>query len=166
MNDWFFMLGEALSPVERQHARDYLVHLGIVVEYPIEGVGDWRSAYQVIRTPEWDRVVWDAEQNERLRLLEIANAACGEAQVRKALSAVVSACEPAHGTAAVFAASVGCTDVGFIRAAAGAACEAAYLATLASLAGAPAHHAFHAKQSLFAAGHWPLGPVSGRFYIY
>lgn len=166
MSDWFFMLGEPLSAAERQLGRDYLVQWGNADDYTIESVSDWRSALHVIANPEWDPRLWDLEQKERQRLLAKANAVCGEAQVRSILSDVVSASEHAHGTAAIVAARIGCTDLGFIRAAAGAASEAVYLARLATLAGEPPRHGFHAKQSLFAGGHWPLGALHGRFYIF
>lgn len=166
MSDWFFMLGEPLSLAERQLGRDYLAQWGHADAYSIESVSEWRRALLVIANPEWDRRLWDLEQKERLRLLAKANAVCGEAQVRAILSSTVAASEAAHGTAAIVAARIGCTDVGFIRAAAGAASEAVYLARLATLAGEPPTHGFHAKQSLFAGGHWPLGALRGSCYIF
>jgi hypothetical protein len=166
VSDWFFMLGEALTPHEREWARAYLVGLGVCAEHPIEGVSDWRVAHQVITSPEWDRGPWDAEQRDVRQLLEKAELACGKAQLRVALSLAVNASEPAHGAAAIAAARLGCTDVGFIRAAAGAASESAYLNALATLAGESDQHAFRTKHSLFTAGHWPLGAMSGRYYIF
>lgn len=165
MNDWFFMLGEPLSDAERTLAREYLDAFGFR-ENAVVDVPNWRTAREIITSPECDPALWQAEQAERRRLLDQAQALHGETAVRASLSAAVSASEPAHGDAAIAAARVGCTDVGFIRAAAGAASEAAYLATLAALAAAPASHAFFAKQSLFAAGHWPLGVTEGRFCVF
>jgi hypothetical protein len=166
VSDWFFMLGETITALERQHVRVYLAGLGILEQYPIDGVSDWRVAQQVITSREWDRRPWEAEQREVHRLKEKAQAACGQEKLREALSTAVSASEPAHGAAAVAAARLGCTDTGFIRAAAGAASEAAYLCELVRLAGEGEQHAFLAKHSLFAAGHWPLGVTSGRYYIF
>jgi hypothetical protein len=166
MNDWFFMLGEPLSLAERQLAADYVAQFGFTNDYAIEGVSGWRLALQIITNPEWDRKLWDAEQQERQRLLAKANAACGQSLVRAVLSAAVTASDCAHGRAAIVAARLGCTDAGFMRAAAGAASEAAYLAALANVAGETSHHGFHAKQNLFAGGHWPLGALRGRFYIF
>jgi hypothetical protein len=74
--------------------------------------------------------------------------------------------ESVHGAAAVEAARRGCSDPGLIRAAAGAASEALYLAELARLAGEGEDHPFARKQSLFAGGHWPLGIVSGRYHVF
>ncbi len=166
MNDWFFMLGEPSNAAEHESARDYLTFLGLSETCSIVDVSSWRSALEIITSPRWDNGPWDAEQAERRRLLDKANAIHGDVHVRAALSAAVNASERAHGIAAIAAARLGCTDVGFIRAAAGAASEAVHLSTLARLADAPGQHAFLAKQSLFAAGHWPLGVTDGRFYIF
>jgi hypothetical protein len=166
MSDWFFMLGEPLTTFERQRIRDYLTGLEIGGDYPIEELTEWRSALEVMTSPTWDRHLWEADQREVRRLLERAHAGSSPAQVRASLSAAVNASEPAHGAAAVAAARLGCTDVGFIRAAAGAASEAAYQSELARLAGETDRHPFTVKQHLFAGGHWPLGFTSGRYYTF
>ncbi len=166
MSTWFFMLGEPLTQYERSGVRDYLKGLGSSEPYSVEGVADWKSAFEVITNPEWERGHWDAEQRERQRLQAAADRVYGPARVREALSTLVAASDAAHGTAAIALARLGCTDVGFIRAAAGAASEALYLAELARLAGENGQHPFVAKQAIFAAGHWPLGAANGSYYIF
>jgi hypothetical protein len=166
VSDWFFMLGEPITPSERQRALDYLRGLGISDEFSVEGVSDWKDALRVITSPEWERSHWEAEQRERLRLQQAAESVHGAARVREVLSNTVAASESAHGMAAVAGARVECTDAGFIRAAAGAASEALYLAELAVLAGEVEQHPFIVKQALFAGGHWPLGAASGIYYIF
>lgn len=166
MSDWFFMLGEPLSSGERQQVRQYLLGLGIGDQLPIEIVADWKSAGQAITNPEWDRRWWDAEQREKDRLYELARTALGERQVTQSLSATLGSAESVHGAAAVEASRRGCTDAALIRVAAGAASQALHLAALARLAGAGETHPFSIKAALFAGGHWPLGIVNGRYFLF
>lgn len=165
MSDWFFMLGQPISALERQQVSDYLRALDIAEDFPVAGLSDWRGAHQIITNPDWDRRCWGAERRETRRLKTKAASACGEVRMWESLSATTDDSNAAHGAAAVAAARLGCTDVGFIGAAAGAASEAAYQAELARLAEEPEQHPFHLKQALFSAGHWPLGVANGRYYI-
>lgn len=161
------MLGESLDDSERRRAEGYLRGLGIEEPIPVVGVPDWASARRAIADPKWDRRWWDAEQEEKQRLLRKAKAAWGEAALMQELSrAVERITEAVHGSAAVEAARRGCSDPGLIRAAAGAASEALYLAELARLAGEGENHPFAHKQSLFAGGHWPLGIVRGSYHVF
>lgn len=167
MSDWFFMLGESLDESERRQAKDYLRGLGIGEDLPVAGVSDWDAARRAISNPGWDRRWWEAEQAEKQRLYQKAKNALGEDALLASLSrAVVRVTEAVHGAAAVEAARRGCTDAGLIRAAAGAASEALYLAELARLAGEGGQHPFALKQSLFAGGHWPLGIVAGQYHVF
>jgi hypothetical protein len=167
MSNWFFMVGEPLAVAEQEHVRGYLLGLGIGGELATRTVSDWPSARNVIERPDWDRRWWDAEQLERQRLYARAVEAHGEAAAREKLSsALARANDEVHGAAAVEAARGGCSDAGLIRAAAGAASEALYLATLARLAGESDAHPFALKQSLFLGGHWPLGIVDHRYFVF
>lgn len=167
MSDWFFMLGESLNDSERRQAVDYLHGLGIDDEIPVVSVTDWDLARRTISHPQWDRRWWDAEQAEKRRLYEKAKTRLPDAELLAALSrAVTSVTETVHGAAAAEAARRGCADAGLIRAAAGAAAEALYLAELARLAGENERHPFALKQALFAGGHWPLGIVNGRYHVF
>lgn len=166
MSDWFFMLGEPLSAGEREQVREYLGGLGLEADLPIENVADFEGAARIISHPDWDRRWWDAEQRERERLRTKA-ALQWSTQLLQSLSQIVEqSISAVHGAAAVQANRIGCSDAGLIRAAAGALGEALYLGRLAELAGEPASHPFLSKQALFAGGHWPLGLVTGRYYVF
>lgn len=167
MSDWFFMLGESLDASECRQARAYLDGLGIDGGIDVVGVSDWEAARRAISDPAWDQRWWDAEQRERRRLYDQAAAARGEDELLAQLSRTLDPItEAVHGSAAVEAARRGCADPGLIRAAAGAAAEALYLAELARLTGADPQHPFALKQALFAGGHWPLGIVQARYHIF
>ena len=165
MSDWFFMLGEPLSITEQEQVRGYLEGLGLAREIPIESVRDFDGAARIISHPEWDRRWWEAEQRERERLRDQLTAALGSGPQRLSQS-TTDGIAASHGAAAIQAARIGCSDPGLIRAAAGALGEALYLAELAELAGAASSHPFLLKRALFAGGHWPLGIVAGRFYVF
>jgi hypothetical protein len=167
MSDWFFMLGEPLAITEREQVRAYLEGLGLASDSPIESIRDFDGAARVISHPDWDRRWWEAEQRERERLRTQATAVLGSSPLWQQLSQSTDDTIVApHGAAAIQAARIGCSDPGLIRAAAGALGEALYLAKLAELAGAASSHPFLLKRALFAGGHWPLGVVTGRFYVF
>lgn len=167
MSAWFFMLGEPLGPTERKQVQDYLHGLGVDDEVPAENVPDWNAARAAITNPEWDRRWWDAERRERAKLHTQATAACGEAALLQTLSAVLEqSLDAAHGAAAVQAARGGCADPALIRAAAAAVSESLFLSELRRLAGESDTHPFAVKHALFTAGHWPLGIVGGRYYVF
>jgi len=167
VSDWFFMLGEPLAISEQEQVRGYLQGLGLARETPIENVPDFDGAARVISHPEWDRRWWDAEQRERERLRAQATTRLGSGPLWQQLSQSTDHTITApHGAAAIQAARIGCSDPGLIRAAAGALGEALYLAKLAELAGAASSHPFLLKRALFVGGHWPLGVLAGRFYVF
>jgi hypothetical protein len=160
------MLGEPITASERRHVFDYSRGLGVDPPVSVEHVSDWNQARDVIQNPAWDQRFWDAERLETRRLYGTAREARGAPELLELLSRTLESGESVYGAAAVAAARRGCSDVGLIGAAAGAASEALHLAQLATLAGEPAVHPFFVKQALFAAGHWPLGAISGRFYVF
>lgn len=124
------MLGESLSDAEREHARKYLHGLGLD-GIPVVGVSGWDAARRTISFPAWDRRWWEAEQAEKRRLHQKAIDYMPENELRVLLSqAIERITETVHDAAAVEAARFGCTDTGLIKAAAGAASEALYLAEL------------------------------------
>lgn len=167
MSDWFFMLGEPLSISEREQVRGYLAALGLPREMPIESVRDFDGAARIISHPEWDQRWWEAEQRERARLRAQVEATLGRVSLWQQLSqSADETIATPHGAAAIQAARIGCSDPGLIRAAAGALAEALHLAKLAELAGEAASHPFLLKLALFAGGHWPLGVVTERFYVF
>lgn len=167
MTGWFFMLGDALSPGELSQLRDYFRGLGIGGDVAVEQVTTWSGARAVITNQEWDRRYWDAEQAEKQRLTAAARDLRGDLElVQQQSRTLEQSSEAVHGAAAVAAARFGCSDVGLIGAAAGAASEALHLAELAELAGEALPHPFLSKQAVFEAGHWPLGAVGARYYVF
>jgi hypothetical protein len=167
MSAWFYKVGEPLGADERARSRCYLRGLGIEEELSIESVSDWDSAGAAIRAVDWDRRWWDAEQRERQRLNAAARGITGETHFLRWLTArMEQSLEAVYEAAVTEASRRGCTDAALIRAAAGAAGEALHLYELAELAGQSREHPFQAKQALFAAGHWPLGIVSGSYRIF
>lgn len=167
MSDWFFMLGEPLADSEREQVRGYLEGLCLDGQTAVESVPDFAQAGRVISHPDWDRRWWDAEQRERERLSEKVARGRDRGELLRALSqSTEQAIAAPHGAAAVQAARVGCSDPGLIRAAAGALGEALYLAKLAELASEASSHPFLLKLALFAGGHWPLGLLADRFYVF
>jgi hypothetical protein len=166
MKKWFFMLGEPLSAEDSVQLRAYVRGLGIEDELAVEPVSTWQGARAVITSAEWDRRHHAAEQAEKQRLTETAGARRGTLELSQLQSRTLEQSDAVHGAAAVAAARLGCSDLGLIGAAAGAACEALHLAELAELAGARASHPFLLKRAVFEAGHWPLGAVGGRYYVF
>ena len=84
----------------------------------------------------------------------------------KALSELTEAAARLYETAAVPARKTGMEDEGLIRAAAGAGAMAAHQMGLVLAAEAPAHHPLACKYRLFASGHWLLGVMGERCYLF
>jgi len=166
VSDWFFMVGEPLSLDEQRQVHQYLRGLEIDGEPPIELILDWQSAGRAVANPEWDRLWWDAEQNEKNRLYAKAKAELGGNDLMQSLSSTLQSADAIHGAAAVQATRRGCADPALIRVAAGAASQALHLAALARLAGEGEAHPFSIKAALFAGGHWPLGIVNGCYCVF
>ena len=166
MSAWFTRVGEPLEPTEREQVARYL--RGLAIEpLSLVNVEDWREAARTIASPEWDPRWWNAEEEERTRLLTTLNSALGNAQVARALSQVLEqSIETVHGAAAIHAARGGLADAALIRAAAGALSQALYLARLAELARSGEEHPFSIKLGLFREGRWPLGIFDGRYHIF
>ncbi len=128
---------------------------------------DWRAAETATRSPAWNATWWNAEEKERLSLLERAAAQWGERSLMAALTRVTDeATRITLGAASVAAARDGIADPALSRVAAGAATQAAYQAALARAAGATDNHPFAIKFRLFAAGRWPLGLVGDTFHLF
>jgi hypothetical protein len=166
MSDWFSKLGEPITPDARRTLLDYVRGLGITPNLELEQVSSWTGARRIITNTEWDRRFWEAEQLEKRRLFAKARAQRGAPELVLEKSCALETSAAVHGAAALEATRAACTDVGLIGAAAGAASEALFLAELAELAGECLPHPFLLKKSLFAAGHWPLGALGGRYYVF
>ena len=163
---WFSSLGEPLGETERSDAEAYASALGFP-DATAALVESWEEAEEAIRNPGWNSDWWEAEEQLRAGLIEEAMQQIDEQDLLVALTAVTSAAsEVVHGAAAVAAARGGVVDQGLIRAAAGAATQAAYQAALVLAAGADDEHPFALKYRLFEAGRWPLGIVGSTFNLY
>lgn len=166
MSAWFGMLGQPLGAEERGQISHYLSGLGLVDDFQIESVSDWSAAHAAIASPGCDQRWWDAEQREKERLSKKATEDVGESEFWRSLSPSLESADRVYEAAAVEAARGGCSDVGLIRAAAGALSQALYLAELSRIAGEGARHPFAIKKAVFAGGHWPLGIVQGTYYVF
>lgn len=167
MSAWFTKLGEPLADAERMLVRAYLTGLGLEQELAIERVTNFQSVRSIISHPDWDRRWWEAEQRERERLRAELSSSEASGQLLRDLSrSVDDSLTAERGSAAASLASLGCTDEGLNRAAAGALGEALHLSRLAELSGAASSHPFLSKRALFAGGRWPLVVLDGRFYVF
>jgi hypothetical protein len=163
---WFAAVGEAVTPAERAETLAYLAALDLPA-CPVLGVPSWDEAKRIADAPDWDRRWWDAEQALRRSALAEAETRMGRDALMAALSRLTqSVADAHHGAAAIAGARAGTADPALIRAAAGAATQACYLAGLARAVGAGQDHAFAVKHRLFAGGRWPLGQVGGRFFVF
>jgi hypothetical protein len=163
---WFAAVGQELTDGEKRDARDYLAALSLA-HCELHFIADWRRAEAVTRDPNWSTAWWDAEEKQRLALLETVFHQWGEHPTLAALTRVTDAATRVTlGAASVAAARDGIADPALTRVAAGAASQAAYQAALAQVAGAGEAHPFAAKFRLFAAGRWPLGLIGDCFYLF
>ncbi|WP_417513905.1 hypothetical protein [Minwuia sp.] len=164
---WFAAVGERLSEAERADSAGYLLALGFP-ECDIVQAMDWEEAEEAARNPDWNTAWWEAEEQLRAGLSAQAVDLTGDEEaLLVALTNVTSkASDSVHGAAAVAAGRFGVADQGLIRAAAGAATQAAYQAALVIAAAEDEDHAFAQKFHLFQGGRWPLGIIGGTFSIF
>jgi hypothetical protein len=163
---WFAAVGQELSTDERREAQDYLAAMGFL-DASIETAPDWRAAEASTRDTQWSRTWWNAEERERIRLLDQAGKVHGQHVLLTALSRVtLAASDVVLGAASIAASRSGIADPALARVAAGAATQAAYQAGLAIAAEAGDMHPFAIKFRLFAAGRWPLGLVGQTFRLF
>lgn len=162
---WFAAVGQPLTEGEEREALDYLAALALGSR--LTTVADWRAAEAATRSPDWSATWWNAEEAERLRLLEQAKENWGGRALMTALTRVTDeATRITLGAASIAAARDGIADPSLCRVAAGAATQAAYQAALARAAGADPAHPFAIKYRLFSAGRWPLGLVGDTFHLF
>ncbi|MDF1729910.1 MAG: hypothetical protein P1U49_00315 [Minwuia sp.] len=164
---WFHRVGELLSAEEADAAHAYLSALGFPEAGPAE-IGDWMEAEEAAGNSDWNSTGWEAEEQLRAALSVQAVDIIGDEQaVLVALTHVTStASEAVHAAAAQAASRFGIDDEGLIRAAAGSATQAAYLAALVLAAGEDEEHAFAHKFRLFESGRWPLGVTGATLNIF
>ena len=164
---WFACLGLPLTPADLRDARAYLEALDYAPDTPIAAVADWKRAEAITRDPDWDRTWWAREEDERERLMRVAQEKVGrDALLERLTAATEMASQSIHGAAAIAAERDGVADAALVRAASGAATMALHGAALARLAGQGPEHVFVRKYALFESGRWPLGVVGGLFYLF
>jgi hypothetical protein len=178
MASWFSFVGTTLTDAERDDVEEYTRALGLG-SLELAELEDWRAVEACIKQSDWDAAWWQAEEDRRKTLLELAEAKVGDMALTRALTGLSEkVSDVVHGAAAVAASRGGIADQGLTRAAAGAATMSAYQAALEKAAKDPASeptndnandkhgNAFAAKFRLFEAGHWPLCVRAGTFYIF
>src|SRR5262245_49255254 len=87
---WFVALGEAMGAAEASDLTAWLDGLSLG-HLRLAGVAGWTEAERIANDRRWDKAWWDAEERERLALLESAAKALGEAALLEKLSAVTLA---------------------------------------------------------------------------
>lgn len=164
---WFACLGLPLVESDLRDARSYLDALGYRPDARIAGATGWKQAEDLIRDPGWDRTWWVTEENERERLMQLAQERLGRGVLLERLTAATEmASQSVHGAAAIAAERDGIADAALVRAASGAATMALHGAALARLAAQGPEHLFVRKYAMFESGRWPLGVVGGVFYLF
>jgi len=164
---WFTCLGLPLGIADLRDARSYLQALDYSPDVTISAVPDWQSAEAIIRDPQWDRVWWEREEDERTRLMQLARQRIGPIALLERLTAATElASQSIHGAAAIAAERDGVADAALVRAASGAASMALHGAALARLTGQGPEDLFVRKYALFESGRWPLGVIAGSFYLF
>lgn len=163
---WFGRLGERLSRQDRLLAEAYLEALG----FPDAGVAeveDWSEAAIAATNLDVDTPAFEIEEQQRSALTAEALELMDEELLTFALthvsSEIAEIVENAAGDAAL---RTGYDDEETIRAAAGAAIQAAHQAALVLAAGIEDETAAAHKIRLFEAGRWPLGLIGSTFHIF
>lgn len=163
---WFTRLGERLSAADRALADAYLSELGFP-GMEIAEVGDWSEAAFAATNPDIDTAGFEAEEQLRAALTTEALELMDEELLTFALTHVAGLiAEVVESAAADAALRAGYDDEETIRAAAGAAIQAAHQAALVLAAGRDDEPALAHKFRLFEAGRWPLGLIGSSLHIF
>jgi hypothetical protein len=163
---WFSSLGMPPTDGEAADVAAYLGGLGLDA-LDVAWIGDLAAARRLSQDGGWSRAWWQAEERAVADLARRLDAALGKAASTRLLNRVMAeASKVVMGPAAVAAAREGVADQGLNRAMAGAAIQAVYAMALVVAAARDARsHSLAAKYRLFAAGHWPLVVLEGRYYV-
>ena len=163
---WFAHLGQPLLESEMVLARDYLDALG-AGDAALATVGDWADAGTVAENPGFDTGWWDAEEQLRVALAADALIEIHEDELTLALTRLGERAALAAGEAAAAAAALArFTAEDLVRAATGAAVQAAHQRALVFAADATADHPFVRKFALFESGRWPIGVIGESFHVF
>lgn len=163
--DWFARAG--FAPDDAEHA----VIAGLCARAGSAGgvtlVRTWIEAARHLDLETHDARHWDAQEEERERLWDLATDRCGEQALLEAATGVRARFDAALRDAAHVAANrLASGDARFEREAAGAAHLALQHALLVQEAAIDAPHPFVARLELFARGRWPIGESDGRTLLF
>lgn len=176
---WFSSLGMPPTDDERHDAATYLGGLGLEA-LETAWIADLDEARRLTQDGGWSRAWWQAEERAIDALTGKLERALGKAAATEILNKVMSAASKVvMGPAAVATSRLGVADQGLNRAMAGAATQAVYGMALVVGTGTgtgtgtdpkdkPTEtrtNPLAAKFRLFAAGHWPLVVLAGRFSV-
>jgi hypothetical protein len=130
-------------------------------------IGSWGEAARIIDSEDRDSRRWDADEEERERMWELASERLMESELLALLQSAVDEWNPIVHDAAVRAARrIPIADPRFTIDATRAAQLAVHHSTLAALANADPAHPFHRTLELFARGRWPLGVSAPQFLLF
>ena len=163
---WFQNLGNELDEDEIEWAEAYLAEMGFP-DSTVAPVGDWEEAADAAASADWNSPWWEAEEGLRAALMVEACARIGEERLEVALAHLAArAADAIRIGAEVAAARDGVIDEELVRAAAGAAAQAAHQAALVLAAEIEDEHPFALKFRLFETGRWPIGLTGHSFHLY
>ena len=179
LSAWFKRIGEPVDDVDAATIASLLRALEVPPSTAIEVIGGLELG-RLLHAEEHDNRWWDADEGERQRLWDLATDRSIESVLVDALhSATAPHVHAMHDAASRIARSnvaseptIGLDAIGAVGAkgamvdrAVDAAMMSLHQRALAELSGAPDDHYFRIKFALFAAGRWPLGVRSGKFYL-
>ncbi len=164
---WFAAVGEEADPETRLLAERYVQALPQLRIAAVKMVDSWQDAMQLLREQHWDEEWVRAEQAETGRLLDQVRKKLG---AREAAVTLASALDGANDLLLHCAREAldewAIVDDEWARVAAGAAGQALYQDTLATLADAGPEHVFRLKYGLWQRGRWPLGVFKRRLQLF
>lgn len=164
---WFSATGQGLSDEERALAQALLDGMGFP-DAAIVPVPDWQEAAEIAANPDWNTDWWEAEEQRRIALADEAARLIGDEEILLAGLNLVSsvAGEAAYGRIEGLLDAEGTNDPALLRAAAGAAAQAAYHAALMMICETEENHPLFHKFRLFELGRWPLGVVGSSLSLF
>ncbi len=164
---WFSATGAGLSSDERKSAQALLDSMGFP-DVAIVPVPDWGEAAEIAANPGWNTDWWEAEEQRRIALAAEAARLIGDEETLLAGLNLVSAVagEAAFDRIEALLDAEGTDDPALLRAATGAAAQAAYQAALMMVCETDEDHPFYHKFRLFEAGRWPLGVVGQSLSLF
>ena len=161
---WFHTVGHILDPNTQQKIKRYLnsinrTHLKII------SIKKWSDVPPVARNPDWDRDIASEQIQERTNLKLQSNKTHGV----KTCATLIQECIPSIAQSADQALTVARRaqpDIALAKAASGALADAAFDATLSTLAMNDSQTPAKLKFELFQMGRWPLMVAKEVFFIF